>query len=349
MFSENIINWYKSNKRDLPWRGTRDPYFIWLSEILLQQTRVNQGLPYYYKFTERFPDVLALANAEEQEVLRLWQGLGYYNRARNMHATSRYIANKLDGKFPDTYKGLLKLRGVGNYTAAAIASFAFKEPVAVLDGNVIRVISRVFGIDGDIRKGSVVKELQSIANDLLPKLEHDVYNQGIMEFGALHCMPSAPKCANCPLRQMCYAYKHKIQDKLPYKSKAARKKERYFDYYVLESPKGIFMQKRNNKDIWAGLYDFPCSEGAVVTDRAKSEIFSYLGIDKNAVLLCQKSEVFKHVLTHQNLYASFWHIKLGKCDVLMDNSIDGQFFSFDNIRELPKPVLINNYLNTYIF
>ena len=206
LFADSILNWYAKNKRDLPWRETKSPYKIWLSEIILQQTRVKQGLPYYEKFVETYPQIKDLATADEQSVLRLWQGLGYYSRARNLHAAAKFVQNELQGIFPEDYKALLKMKGVGDYTASAIASFAYNERVAVVDGNVFRVLARVFGIDTDIASHKGGKEFGELAKTLLPEKNTDVYNQGIMEFGALQCTPQKPDCMYCPLQAGCVAY-----------------------------------------------------------------------------------------------------------------------------------------------
>ncbi|MFN6944030.1 MAG: A/G-specific adenine glycosylase, partial [Cytophagaceae bacterium] len=250
-----LLTWYKSNKRPLPWREESDPYHIWLSEILLQQTRVAQGLPYYLRFIEAYPNLNSLAKADEKEVLHLWQGLGYYSRARNMLSTAKSLTQNLNGKFPGSYKDLLKLKGVGSYTAAAIASFAYNEKVPVVDGNVIRVLSRVYGIEGDIRTSGVQGEVKKYAEEIIPDECPSEFNQAIMEFGALHCTPALPKCDSCPITHLCFAFTHKKQKQIPFKSKAKPRKERYFNYLVMESPKGVWMNIRKEGDIWTGMYD----------------------------------------------------------------------------------------------
>jgi len=218
-FSARLVEWYLQNKRELPWRTTKDPYKIWLSEIILQQTRVAQGLPYYLKFIEKYPNVRALANADEQEVLRLWQGLGYYSRARNLHAAAKYVANELGGNFPDSYQKLKQLKGVGDYTAAAIASFAYQEKVAVVDGNVYRVLARLFGIEIDINSNEGKKTFSKLANELITQYQPDLHNQAMMEFGALHCTPANPNCMFCPFTTECEARLTQRQSVLPIKIK----------------------------------------------------------------------------------------------------------------------------------
>src|SRR5687768_10822903 len=255
-FSDKVAEWYKTNKRDLPWRETKDPYKIWLSEIILQQTRVNQGMPYYYKFIETFPTVHDLACASEQSVLRLWQGLGYYTRARNLHKCAKVVASRFNGEFPNNYKDLLQLPGVGEYTAAAIASFSFNEPVAVLDGNVFRMLSRYFGIEVEINTLEGKRIFSKLANELIHKKRPDLHNQAFMEFGALHCVPKNPPCSTCAFQATCYASLHGRQTELPRKMKKKAARKRYFYYLVFRQGDTLLMQKRTAKDIWHGLFDF---------------------------------------------------------------------------------------------
>ncbi len=269
-FSQTIIFWYHQNKRDLPWRDTQNPYKIWLSEIILQQTRVAQGMPYYQKFVENFPTVQELANADEETVLRLWQGLGYYSRARNLHAAAKYISEELNGIFPTTYIEIKKLKGVGDYTAAAISSFAFDEVQAVVDGNVYRVLARFFGIEKDITSSEEKKEFRELAQKLISTKEPAIYNQSIMEFGALQCVPKNPNCKNCPLQENCTAFAKNLIEKLPVKSKKTVVKDRFMHYLVFvngeesnkkdkdnkNSEKKVLVHKRQEGDIWQGLYDF---------------------------------------------------------------------------------------------
>lgn len=259
-FAFKLINWYKQNKRDLPWRSTQDPYLIWLSEIILQQTRVAQGLPYYLRFVETFPTVQSMATADEQEILRLWQGLGYYSRARNMHQSAKIVMENFGGIFPDTYAKILTLKGVGSYTAAAIASFAFNEDVAVVDGNVFRVLARVFGVEEDIASGKGQKVFQQLADELLPQGESATYNQAIMEFGATYCKPVAPDCNSCIFNDKCIAFAQKRQQALPLKIKKLKIKERTFTYLIFTFEDKLMLKVRGAGDIWQGLYDFPTLE-----------------------------------------------------------------------------------------
>jgi A/G-specific adenine glycosylase len=333
-FAHILLNWYATNQRELPWRNIKDPYPIWLSEIILQQTRVKQGLPYYQRFVEAYPSVIDLACAPEQEVMRLWQGLGYYSRARNMHNTAKYIADVLHGTFPDNYQDLLKLKGVGTYTASAIASFAFEEAVAVLDGNVFRVLARYFGIEEDINSGKGAREFSTLAQSLLPKSQSSTYNQAIMEFGALQCKPQSPECGVCPLSSGCRAFARDLQSQLPVKSTKIKVKERFFHYIILENDGCIAMKKRTQQDIWQNLFDFCLIEAPTnhykwdeVLDSARlHDFFTNFALKK-------QSQIFKHVLTHQIIYAQFWHIIL----------------NLDEVIALPKPILIDNYLKRNFF
>ena len=344
-FHKTITNWYTVHKRDLPWRNTHNPYFIWLSEIMLQQTRVNQGLPYYLAFISQFEDVFALAKAPEQEVLRLWQGLGYYSRARNLHATAQYIATKLQGKFPSNYHDLLSLKGVGQYTAAAIASFAYDEKVAVVDGNVFRVLSRYFGIDTDIASPAGAKQFTQLANELLPDQQADTYNQGIMEFGALQCTPQNPSCLNCPLQLTCFAYQHEAQDLLPVKIKKLKIKERFFHYIIFEHQGKQLLHERTDKDIWKGLNDYYLIETHQLMDLATL-------CEHNALLKISTqhphkikliSTTYRHVLTHQKINAQFIIIETSTA-IEIDNY---QYYNAVEIETLAKPVLLVNFINDH--
>jgi len=255
-FSAIIIDWYQDNHRKLHWRETVDPYKIWLSEVILQQTRVAQGLPYYERFIISFPTVFDLAVAPSQKVLRLWQGLGYYSRARNLHRCAKQVVEKFNGHFPNSFNELTKLPGVGDYTAAAIASIAFREPVAVVDGNVYRVLARVFGIEKDIASGEGKKYFFSLANKLIDKTRPDLFNQALMEFGALHCLPKNPKCGECIFSKSCNANQRNLQAVLPVKSKKLKIKTRYFYYFILINKNKVLLKRRTEKDIWQGLNDF---------------------------------------------------------------------------------------------
>lgn len=266
-FSNLLIQWYLQNKRDLPWRNTVNPYHIWLSEIMLQQTRVAQGLPYFLSFTSSFPTVLDLANADEEQVLKLWQGLGYYSRARNLHNTAKLVAFERGGVFPDNYKELLQLKGVGEYTAAAIASFSYNEVVPVVDGNVFRVLSRYFDIETDIASSGAKKEFTELASELIPHDNPALFNQAIMEFGALQCVPKNPDCGTCVLNSGCLALQKNKVNELPVKLKKTKVRNRYFNYLVFsDDNQNHIVRKRTEKGIWHNLYEFPLIETAAEVD-----------------------------------------------------------------------------------
>jgi A/G-specific adenine glycosylase len=345
-FSDIIVKWYQNNKRKLPWRDTRDPYKIWLSEIILQQTRVVQGLPYYVKFLERYPTVGSLAKASEQDVLRLWQGLGYYTRARNLHKCAKVVYEVNHGKFPQTYQTLLRLPGIGEYTAAAIASFAYREAVAVVDGNVFRVLSRVFGIATPINSPEGKKEFTKLANNLLSFQTPDIHNQAAMEFGALICTPNKPLCEDCVLQQKCFAYQKNLQHALPAKIKIKASRKRYFYYIVMEQKGSLLMKKRDQKDIWLGLFDFHLIEKPrpVKTEKLLREEKSFLKIARKAAVVTI-SKKYKHVLSHQTIYSVFIIIKNKK--VINPPLKNHSFYSFEQVLELPKPVLVSRFLSEH--
>ena len=256
LFVKGLLAWYEGHKRSLPWRENRTPYRVWLAEVILQQTRVAQGLPYYERFIERYPTVETLAAASEEDILLLWKGLGYYRRARNLLRTAQQVVKERGGAFPKDYKGLLKLPGVGEYTAAAVASIAYGEGVALLDGNVHRVLTRVFGIDGDIAELATRKLLKNRAYHLLPAVNPGCYNEALMEFGALHCTPAKPQCATCPFKRRCIAYKEGKVGLLPVKGKRKPLRERFFHYFIFIWKGKLFWRKRDHGDIWGGLHDF---------------------------------------------------------------------------------------------
>jgi A/G-specific adenine glycosylase len=346
-FGNTLIKWYQQHKRNLPWRETSDAYAIWLSEIILQQTRVAQGLPYYLKLIEAYPTVQDLAAAPEDEVLRFWQGLGYYSRARNMHFTAKQIVSDYGGRFPESYQELLKLKGVGSYTAAAIASFAFREKVAVLDGNVFRVLSRVFGISEDIALPATKKIFQQLADKLICEQEPDIFNQAIMEFGAIQCTPVMPDCMFCPLQTTCFAFNHGLIQELPVKSKAKAARARYFHYLVFKWQGLYYMRKRLKGDIWQSLYDFYLHEAFDENLTTESLLYEIekSGISLNIEDITIPTKEYKHVLSHQRISAKFYLIKLK--DPLTKSFLkEGRLTAFDRleIENLPKPILINNYL-----
>ena len=339
-FSNSLIQWYLQNKRDLPWRNNTNPYTIWLSEIMLQQTRVVQGMPYFLRFTEAFPTVFDLANAHEEEVLKLWQGLGYYSRARNLHQTAKQIAYEYNGEFPKTYHELVKLKGVGEYTAAAIASFAYNENVPVVDGNVFRVLARYFDIETDIASSGAKKEFTKLASELLPKGKANIFNQAIMEFGALQCVPKNPDCGNCIFNDSCLALKNKKVAQLPVKSKKLKVTQRYFNYLVFsDSANKTIIKKRTEKGIWHNLYEFPLLE-----TKNEETIENLLELIQNQNFVSNSIETIKlwnsvtlvHKLSHQHLNIKFWKIKVNGN---LANGVDCK-----SAAEFPFPIVIYNFI-----
>jgi len=310
-FKINLLAWRREHHRPLPWKGERDPYKIWLSEIILQQTRVEQGLPYYQKFVAAYPTVQQLADAPLDAVLKNWEGLGYYSRARNLHATARHIAHSLNGKFPDSYEGIRALHGVGDYTAAAIAAFAYDLPHAVLDGNVYRVLARFFGIETAINSTAAKKTFAALAQSLLDPGAPGAYNQAIMDFGALHCTPRRPACATCPLAQRCAAFQSGRVEQLPVKKKAAAKRARFFAYAVFKHQNTVWLRRRSGKDIWQNLYEFPLLElpetpadTAAVPALLVRHFFpegAPEGLELQAI-----SKTYRQTLTHQVIQAVFF-------------------------------------------
>lgn len=337
-FSKSLIEWYLLNKRDLPWRHTQDPYRVFLSEIILQQTRVNQGLPYYLEFTRKYPTVIDLANTNEQEVLKTWQGLGYYSRARNLHFTAQVIANEHQGMFPNNYTELLKLKGIGEYTAAAIASFCFKEPVAVVDGNVFRVLSRVFGIETDIAASSSKKIFQQKATELLPIDAPDLFNQAIMEFGALQCKPKNPDCSICIFNTDCIAFNLNKVAQLPVKISKLKVKKQYLHYFVaIDSNQKTLVQKRTQPGIWRNLYEFPLFESNDADEIENiapiiQELFKTIKIKE----IIKHEAPIKHKLTHRELHIQFW--------ILKTESLPQNSTSISEIHQYPFPIVIADFI-----
>jgi len=313
--SSQLIDWFELHKRDLPWRGINDPYKIWISEIILQQTRVNQGWDYYTRFIERFPDVKTLADAEEVEVLKYWQGLGYYSRARNLHAAARMIINQFGGIFPEDYNSVLKLKGIGEYTAAAIVSFAWNKPYPVVDGNVFRFISRLFGISEPIDTGTGKKLFTQIVGKLMNPKHAGIFNQAIMEFGALQCVPASPECNVCPFAGICYAHHSNQVSDFPVKQNKVKTKTRYFHYFHIQFQNYTYLNRRTGKDIWQNLYEFPCIESEEPlsfeqlqqTDTFQKLFPPYIPMQCKLVIANKK-----HVLTHRILYANFYEVLLDK-------------------------------------
>lgn len=303
-----LIDWYYHHKRNLPWRLIRDPYSIWVSEVIMQQTRIDQGLTYYLRFLRKFPDVTRLARASEEEVLTVWKGLGYYSRARNMHHSAMQVMEKFDGQFPSSYHDLLTLKGIGKYTAAAISSICSHEPYPVVDGNVIRVYSRLFGVHEPSGSSISVKKIYKIAESILLRSDPGDFNQAVMEFGALHCKPANPLCKDCMLTEHCYAFKNNLQDTLPVKKKEVVKRDRFFNYLCIITPDAeILMKRRTEDDIWKNLWDLPVVESdhlLSVMEMKGDEILPAYSV--NGYDIQPGTYDFKHLLTHQNIFARYF-------------------------------------------
>ena len=341
-FSNKLVSWYQNNKRDLPWRNTVNPYHIWLSEIILQQTRVLQGTPYYLAFLKAFPTIEDLANASEDKVLKMWQGLGYYSRARNLHFTAKDIVNNFGGEFPKDYNKVLKLKGIGVYTAAAITSFAFDMPYAVVDGNVIRVLSRVFGVSIPFDTSAGKKEFQYLSQELLIEKEAAIYNQAIMEFGAIQCKPKSPNCSSCPMQDFCIAYTTNSVAELPVKSKKIKVKDRFIHYLFIEQEGDVFLGKRKS-GIWTGLYEFPFLEFQIKLDEKQvmqSDEWSRIFLNSTFEVKSVSSE-FIHILSHQKIHAQFWQIKA--TDLVLEKY---ELISKNSLFEFPVSRLTEKYFET---
>jgi len=345
IFNTHIHHWYSNFKRELPWRTTRDPYFIWLSEIIHQQTRIDQGLAYYLKFTEEFPTISELANATEDQVLKLWQGLGYYSRARNLHFTAKFITLQYYGKFPDKYHKLLLLKGIGEYTAAAIASICFNLEYPTIDGNVFRILSRYFGIDEPIDTSAGKKIFRDLATELIKGTDPGMHNQALMEFGALQCTPQKPNCLQCPLNSQCSAFLSNKTGELPVKLKKTKQRERYFNYFVLLDGDHTWLRKRIGKDIWENLFEFPLIEtlSAIPIEELLSmpEVIQLISCDQSVV---EKIKDWKiHLLTHQKINYRILTVRLLQANELSDEFIK---VSKKDIFNFAVPKLLETHLKT---
>lgn len=339
-WTQILMNWYGENKRDFPWRQSRNPYRVWLSEIILQQTRVQQGLPYFNSFIQHFPTVYDLANASEESVLKLWQGLGYYSRARNLHATAKWIVQYNDGIFPTTFKELLTLKGVGDYTASAIASICYEEEQAVVDGNVYRFLSRYFGIETPIDHSSAHAIFKKIANDLMKGTLPGDFNQALMEFGSLQCTPKQTDCNSCPFSKECVAFQQgKVAD-FPIKKRATKVRERHFNYLVFEDTKHkTILLKREQNGIWKNLYEFPLIETPKKISKkaliSHPDYLKYYPKTSRKISAINSSPI-KHLLSHQRLWISFWKVNL-ECE--LEEALD-----FTQVKALPVPVVIQDFI-----
>lgn len=338
-FTEKLLHWYGKNKRDLPWRNTKNPYYIWLSEVILQQTRIEQGLPYYQAFTQNFPSLKDLANASEDSVLKLWQGLGYYSRARNLHHTAKTVYFDLNNEFPKQFNEIIKLKGIGPYTAAAIASFAFKEPVGVVDGNVFRVMARYFGIYDDIALPKTRTIFQNLVNELISKEHPDTFNQAIMDLGSTICSPANPKCSECPVQDSCVAFLENTISQLPVKIKKITIKDRFFNFVIIKNENQIAIEQRAEKDIWQKLYQFPLIE---TKDNIEENIYKQLTESyPNQSIKKLTNNSIKHKLSHQQLHIDFYEIETNQT---IENH---QFIELSNLDQYAYPIVIWNFMKDY--
>ncbi len=340
VFTSKLLDWYAQYKRDLPWRQSKDPYSIWLSEVILQQTRVAQGIPYYQKFLHHFPTVNDLALANEDDVLKLWQGLGYYSRARNLHKAAKVVLKDYAATFPNTYEGLLSLSGIGPYTASAIASICFGVPVAVVDGNVFRVLARYFDIKTPINQRQGIQIFQELAQSLLDTESPGTYNQAIMEFGALQCLPKQPKCSDCPLQNGCQSLANNSISLRPQKIKAKPARERFFHYLVpFDTHQNTILSKREGKDIWQGLYEFPLIEADSLLgeESLKSHPNTPLWA-ANAKWTRFEDKPMRHKLSHQIIYTHFW---------ILDDVTTSLTYPWETIEKYGIPRLIERFLQKF--
>jgi A/G-specific adenine glycosylase len=351
-FDRIILAWYEKNKRDLPMRRTRDPYRTWVAEVIFQQTRISQGMDYYLKFLETFPDVCALASASEEEVLKRWQGLGYYNRALNLHSAARYIRDHLGGRMPGSYRELRQLRGVGKYTAAAIASFCYDEPVAAVDGNVSRVIARLYGLEEAVNSTSGARLIETLAGELLDREDPGTFNQAMIDFGALQCVPSSPDCSACPLARSCEAFITHRVGKIPVKKKKPVPAERWFCFYVMQCGTGILLTKRGTGDIWRSLYQFPMveEEGPRTKEVIMGRMFRQVWEEREphaGVTFRTFSPPLRHQLSHQTIHARFVHVLLKS----LPRPLPAGWIlvPLDELNAYPLPRLIQRYMESVNF
>jgi len=337
-FTYKLLNWYTQNKRVLPWKRDKDVYKIWISEIILQQTRVEQGTPYYEKFILAFPTVHALADATIEQVLKRWEGLGYYSRARNLHSSAIYIVNELNGRFPDDLKGLLELKGIGPYSAAAIASFAYDLPHPVVDGNVVRFLARLLGIYSDKNAAQTHNELRKVLKPLIEYAEPSDFNQALMNFGSMVCSPKLTKCKICVFQLDCYAFANGKVNELPTKKPTKKKRNRFFTFLVWDRNGKVAIEQRGDEEIWKKLYQFPLFEST------KKSFESFELITNDKVCVDPKEHSFietKHVLSHQNLFIRFIKISPKNQPINNNNWI---WVKEDNLVDYPFPIVLKNYI-----
>ena len=343
-FKNIIAQWYNQNKRNLPWRNTTNPYYIWVSEVILQQTRVAQGLSYYQEFIKTFPSITDLALASEDSVLKVWQGLGYYTRARNLHGAAKRIVEEYNGEMPSSYNELIKIKGIGHYSAGAIASFAFKQAVPAIDGNVYRIIARIFGVFTLPTSAQGKREFYDIVTDLMDKQSPDTFNQALLDFGALQCVPKSPKCNECPFNGFCYAYINNMVDALPTKGKKLVPRHRYFTYLLIRCGYNTFITKRKAKDIWHSLYEFPLIETDKPIEKKKIHLNPQWNewIGDNQFTITYISNEVKHLLSHQTLHTRFVIVKISKTSNKLANECTA--IPTQSVADYSVPKLIDNFL-----
>lgn len=343
-FSSILFNWYLTNARDLPWRNTTNPYHIWVSEVILQQTRVVQGISYYYRFIERFPTIQSLAQADIDDIMKVWQGLGYYTRARNLKAGANEVMEQYNGNLPKTYKELLRIKGLGAYSAAAVASFAFDEAVPAVDGNVYRILSRIFGIFTPIDTTTGKKEFFALANELIPKNEPGRFNQALIDFGALQCTPKSPQCADCPFADYCYAYKNNLIAALPVKGKKKPPIDRYFYYFMIKHKEYTFIKRREEKDIWHSLYEFPMVEtdAKLGHDQLIERMASLNFLSGSTVKVLNISQPVRHLLSHRTIWATFIILEIDSPNYILTKEYVR--VSIGGVNDYSLPRLIDTYM-----
>lgn len=341
---KTFVTWYEQNKRALPWRETNDPYPIWISEIILQQTKVNQGISYYYNFIKQFPDIYTLANSPIEKVLKIWQGLGYYSRARNMHYAAQQVINQYQGKFPANFQELLKLKGIGEYTAAAIASIAFNIPEPALDGNVYRVLSRLYGIAESPQKADGKKIFRQKAMELIKNQPPGIFNQALMEFGALQCIPKNPDCTRCVLKNLCFALKNNMVNELPLKKQRIKQSQRYFHFLHIHYQNKIYIEQRTQNDIWKLLYQLPLIETnkPVNTENLTKQTLWKNLFKGTRVNIQNISKEIIHQLSHQKLFTKFYYINIDHPNsYLLKNYME---INAEDIEKYSIPKLLDNFL-----
>lgn len=342
-FAEELIAWYMVHRRTLPWRETDNPYFIWVSEAILQQTRVVQGMDYYFRFIETFPTVASLAEAPLDAVMKVWQGLGYYTRARNLHKAAKIVMEKYGGELPNRYEELIKLPGLGPYAAGAVASFAFHEPVPAIDGNVYRILARVFGVFESPGKAEGKKVFRALCTELMDRTQPHIYNQALIDFGALQCIPTMPNCAECPFPSLCYAEANNLQLQLPTKERQTKMRTRYFHFFMIRFRNSTYLELREGKDIWNSLYQFPLVEVEKRIDVEelihREEVEALLGDDYTLV---QSSDEIRQLLSHQELFIRFHIVELHTARYELSSNY--QRVPVEKVFSYQVPISIHNYL-----